>query len=113
MMDKHGQLFIKMKHFDLLYSDVERSGPLLSPSVAVTGWLKHMAEWTDQANTFPALVLHKPGTRIDSAVFVIYASDRNNLKEIYQSWQDDSSKNFPKSAPKALPSLTAPSAAAP
>jgi hypothetical protein len=111
MHDMRGRLFLKLKDFPLLYSDVERSGQLLLTSVAVAEWLEHMREWADKNNSIPAIVLHKPGTWIDNAVFVIYASDRIKLKEIYKSWQDDSSKNLQQSTLKEPPSLTAPWAA--
>jgi hypothetical protein len=94
--DPLGLLFVKLKDFPLIYSDDLSTSKLLSPSVAVREWLDHMAEWSrgdDQGNSVPAIVIHRPGTWVDSAVFVIYAGDRLRLKEIYKSWQDDSSKN--------------------
>jgi hypothetical protein len=109
-------LYIKLKDFPLIYSDDLSTSELLFNSAQVRQWIDHMAEWSrrdDKGNSIPAVVLHRPGTRVDNAVIVIRASDRIKLKEIYKLWQDDRSKNLQQSAPKEPPSSTAPWAAAP
>ena len=82
-------LTVRLADFPLLYTDQPNSGELLFPSRQVKKWFDHMKEWADQNHAIPALVLHIPGKRIDSTVFVIHAGDRAKLKERYRLWQDE------------------------
>ena len=91
--DPAGFLYVKLKSFLLLYSDDLSTSELLFPSVAVRDWLDHMAEWSKENDSVPTIVLHRPGTWVDNAVFVIYTDDRLRLKEIYKQWQGETSKN--------------------
>ena len=81
----HDLLYIKLKDFPLIYSGDLPTSEHLFPSVQVKEWLDHMAEWS-RGNSLPAIVLHRPGTRVDNAVFVINAVDRDKAKEIYKTW---------------------------
>ena len=91
--DPTGLLYVKLKSFLLIYSDNLSTSEHLFTSVAVRDWLDHMAEWSKENDSFPAVVIHRPGTWVDNAVFVIYADDRLRLKEIYKQWQGETSKN--------------------
>jgi hypothetical protein len=90
--DVYHFLYIKLKDFPLIYSDDLPMSELLFPSVQVKEWLDHMAEWSrddDRGNSNPAIVLHRPGTWVDNAVFVFNAVDRDKAKEIYQTWHEE------------------------
>jgi hypothetical protein len=86
----HDLLYIKLKEFPLIYSGDLPTSEHLFHSVQVKEWLDHMAGWSrEEGNSLPAIVLHRPGTWVDNAVFVINAVDRDKAKEIYKAWHEE------------------------
>ena len=85
-------LAVKVSDFPLIYSDVPTSEEL-SETKIVRGYLEHMAEWANRNGCIPAIVIHRPGTRVSNAVFIIYARDREKLKEQYETVIRRSSNN--------------------
>ena len=77
-------LAVKMSDFPLVFSDLPASEEL-KETKTVRDYLEHMAEWAYENECIPAIVLHRPGTRINNAVFIIYARDRDKLKEKYET----------------------------
>ena len=73
-------LAVKLADLPLIYTDLPASEDL-SETKTVKNYLDHMAEWTNDNDCIPAIVLHRPGTHTSNAVFIIYARDRIRLKE--------------------------------
>ncbi len=86
-----GLLLLRLDQFRKLYTDEEPGNALAYPSIQVDRWFDHMKSWADQYGAIPALVLHRPGTKIDHAVFVISIKDRKRLKEVYNQWLEEHS----------------------
>ncbi len=75
-----GLLAVRLDELDLLYGnhDVTKEIPA---SKVVRRWLDHMDEWRQEheVNGVSVIVLHRPGTHVSRAPFVIYRSERSKL----------------------------------
>lgn len=87
----NGFFLVHLDQFKKLYTDEEPQASLAFPSIQAEKWFDHMKTWADQYGAIPALVLHRPGTKIDHAVFVISIKDRKRLKEVYNQWLEEHS----------------------
>lgn len=77
-----GLIAVRLDELNLLYGN-QRSSKEIPASVVVRRWLDHMDEWRQEheADGISAIVLHRPGTRVSHAPFVIYRSERSKFND--------------------------------